>query len=161
MGSTKTNTKKHHYPKRQTVQITSWVKADTRERIENLAKREGITVSATIAVLVERALQQNADMQYGALLRPIIQSAIRKEMQAVSNRQATLLVRNAFDAGQIRGIVTNILGRMPGVTPEILNEILDDSARTSKSRLVSRTPQLEDLIKEFESWFMEKNRKGQ
>jgi hypothetical protein len=143
--------------KRQTVQITSWVKPAIREDIERLAKREGVSVSQTIAALVEKALQTLIDMRYGAMLEPVIERIIDKKMRSISNRQATLLVRIAFDAGQARGIVTNILGRMPGVTPEILNEILDDSARFAKSRIVARTPQLEGLITELEKQLREQD----
>ena len=52
------------------------------------------------------------------LLQPIIEQAIRRQMGALSTRLAWLLVRVAFDAGQTRSLVTNILGRQAGVSPE-------------------------------------------
>lgn len=42
---------------------------------------------------------------------------------------------------------------MPGVTPEIHNEILDESSLSAKNRIVSRTPQLEDILTEVKQWF--------
>jgi hypothetical protein len=42
---------------------------------------------------------------------------------------------------------------MPGVTPPLLNQIIDDSAKGAKSRMVARTPQFEDLLTELKKWF--------
>ena len=38
--------------------------------------------------LLSRALQQRIDMQYNALLTPVIETAIRKELRGFSNRIA-------------------------------------------------------------------------
>jgi hypothetical protein len=47
------------------------------------------------------------------------------------------LVRVAFDAGQTRSLVTNVLGRQPGVTPEILQMILENSNKTARGNITS------------------------
>jgi len=94
----------------------------------------------------------NVDMQYGSLLQPIIEQAIRKQMRSISTRLAWLLVRVAFDSGQTRSLVTNILGRQQGVTPEVLKTILDNSSKTAKGNITRKTPQLIELIEAVEHW---------
>jgi hypothetical protein len=74
-------------------------------------------------------------MQYSALLTPSIEAAIDKRMRQRDNRLAWLLVRVAFDTGQTRNLVTNILGRQPGVTEEVLKYILAMSQRTAKDTI--------------------------
>lgn len=98
-------------------------------------------------------------MQYGALLKPIIENQIRKQMQTVSTRMALLLVRVAFASEQTRSLVTNVLGRMQGITPETLNEILDRSAQAAKGKITYQSPQLEEIIEEVQQWFKEKDLK--
>jgi hypothetical protein len=93
-------------------------------------------------------------LQYGALLQPIIESAIRQQMRSMSTRLAFLLVRVAFASEQTRGLVTNVLGKQQGVTPAVLNEILDGSSKAAKGKITHCTPQLEELIAEVERWFM-------
>src|SRR3712207_5694862 len=91
-------------------------------------------------------------MQYSALLQPVIEQSIRKEMRGISTRLAWLLVRVAFDAGQTRSLVTNILGRQPGVTPDMLKTILEHSGKAAKGNITRRTPQIADLIAAVEQW---------
>jgi hypothetical protein len=98
-------------------------------------------------------MQTHLDLQYGALLQPIIESAIRQQMRSMSTRLAFLLVRVAFASEQARSLVTNVLGRQQGVTPSVLNEILDGSSKAAKGKITQRTPQLEELITEVERWF--------
>ena len=86
-----------------------------------------------------RNLTQEIDLEYSALLRPIIEDAIRVNLQQVSGRLALLLVRNAFASEQTRSLVTNILGRQPEMTDEQLNDILDQSADAAKNKITKKT----------------------
>jgi hypothetical protein len=85
----------------------------------------------------------------------VIAKAIKKEMRAYSTRLAVLLVRVAFASEQTRSLVTNILGRQPGITPEPLNTILDGSSKAAKGKITYQSPQLADIIDEVEQWFTE------
>jgi len=64
-------------------------------------------------------------------------------------------MRIAFEEGQTRRMVTNILGRQPGVTPALLEHILDASSREAKKTIFLKTPQIASLIEEFEQWLQE------
>jgi hypothetical protein len=146
-------------PKRKTVQLTLWVKPIVIAELKRIAASEGLSVSATGAAILEKAMQTNLDMQYGALLQPIIREAIANQMRSMSTRLAFLLVRVAFASEQTRSLVTNVLGRQQGVTPAVLNDILDSSSKAAKGKITYRTPQLEDLIAEVERWFQEEDNK--
>ena len=142
-------------PKRRTVQLTLWVNPIVKAEIERLARQEGISVSAVGAAFLEKAVQQNIDLEYGALLRPIIESAIKENLHTMSTRLALLLVRVAFASEQTRSLVTNILSRQPDIKPEVLNDILDRSAEAASSKITRKTPQLEKLITQVKDWFDE------
>jgi hypothetical protein len=146
-------------PKRKTVQLTLWVKPIVIAELKRIAVSEGLSVSATGAAILGKAMQTNLDMQYGALLQPIIREAITNQMRSMSTRLAFLLVRVAFVSEQTRSLVTNVLGRQQGVTPAVLNDILDSSSKAAKGKITQRTPQLEDLIVEVERWFQEEGNK--
>ena len=111
-----------------------------------------MSVSAAGAAFLDKALQRNIDLAYSALLQPVIEQAIARQMRSISTRLAWLLVRVAFDAGQTRSLVTNILGRQPGVSQALLKTILDASARSSKANITRRTPQITSLIEAVERW---------
>jgi hypothetical protein len=59
----------------------------------------------------------------------------------------------------VKELFRTYLGRQQGVTPSVLNEILDGSSKAAKGKITHRTPQLEELIAEVEQWFQEKDSK--
>ena len=145
--------------KRRTVQLTLWTNPIVKAEIQRIAKREGVSDSAVGAAFLEKALQQNADLEYGALLRPIIESAIKENLQTMSTRLALLLVRVAFASEQTRSLVTNILKRQPGLSSEALDDILDRSAEAAKGKITKKTPQLEKVIAEVKDWLQANDNK--
>jgi hypothetical protein len=146
-------------PKRKTIHLTLWVKPIVKAELKRLAEQEGLSVSSVGATYLEKAMQTSLDMQYGALLQPIIESSIRQQMHSMSTRLAFLLVRVAFVSEQTRSLVTNVLGRQQGVTPAVLNEILDGSSKAAKGKITHRTPQLEEIIAEVDRWFQNEDSK--
>jgi hypothetical protein len=146
-------------PKRKTVHLTLWVEPIVKRELQRIAQEEGLTVSKTGASLLRQALQQNVDMHYSALLTPIIEAAIDKRMRARDSRLAWLLVRVAFDTGQTRSLVTNILGRQQGMTEDVLKNILAMSQRTAKGNITRRTPQITELMEAVEKWLAEDEKK--
>ncbi len=150
--STYTRSQTRPTPKRKTEHLTLWVKPGVKAELQRKAAQEGISVSAAGSALLEQALQHHIDMHYGAFLQPIIKQAIHQHMQGMTNRLAWLLVRVAFDAGQTRSLVTNILGRQQGVTPEMLKTILEQSGKSAKGNITRKTPQLTELMEVVEQW---------
>ena len=78
--------------KRQTVHLTLWVKPVVKEELERIAASEGISVSKAGGSFLEQSLQSHIDMHYSALLQPIIENAIQKQMRSYSTRLAVLFV---------------------------------------------------------------------
>jgi hypothetical protein len=152
LSSKATRSKKKPTPKRQTVQLTLWIDPIVKRELQRIAEQEGLTVSKTGSSLLTQALQNNVDMNYSALLTPIIETAIDKRMRARDAPLAWLLVRVAFDTGQNKSLLTNILGRQQGMTEDILKNILAMSQRTAKGNITRRTPQITELMEAVEKW---------
>ncbi len=139
-------------PPQRTTKVTVWVKPGVKAELERIAAQQGLSVSATGAAFLEEAVRQNLHVQHAVLLQPIIEQAIRQQMQGISTRLAWLLVRVAFDAGQTRSLVTNILGRQAGITPDLLKTILEQSGKAAKGNITRKTPQLTELMEAVEQW---------
>ncbi len=138
--------------KRQTVQYTLWVKPAVKHELQRIAQAEGLTASRTGAVALEQWVAQQSHIQHRGIFQPMIEHAIAKEMRAYSSRIAMLLVRSMFASEQTRALATNILGRQPGVTPPVLDHILDGSSNAAKRNITRLTPQLATLLREIEHW---------
>src|SRR6266567_2926600 len=155
MNTNTSRTKNRPSHKRRTVHLTLWVKPVVKAELKRVAETEGLSVSSTGGAFLEEAIRQKLHVQHAVLLQPIIEQTIRRQMRTISTRLAWLLVRVAFDSGQTRQLVTNILRRQPGVTPAILNQILDSSQTAAKRNVLRRTPQIATLIAEVEKWLDE------
>ena len=138
--------------KRQTVQLTLWVKPVVKHDVQRIAEAEGFTVSRTGAGALEEWLARRSHIQHRGIFQPMIEQAIAKQMRAYSSRIALLLVRSLFASEQTRALVANILGRQPGVSQDVLDHILDGSSDTAKRNITRVTPQLASLITEIEQW---------
>jgi hypothetical protein len=139
-------------PKTRTVQLNLWVSPREKAEVKRLAEQEGLSASATGRAFMVRGMQAHIDMHYSATLPPIIENAIRKEMRGMANRFAWLLVRVAFDTGQTRAVVNNLLSRQAGVTDEILKNILARAQQIAKGNITRRTPQIKELVEAVEKW---------
>jgi hypothetical protein len=142
--------------RRKREKLTLWVNPVVKAELQRRAASNKLSLSSTGGALLEKSLQQSVDMEYGALLEPAIREEIRRNMRSYSSRIALLLVRVAFSAEQTRALVTNILDRQPGVDPDILTTLLDHSANAAKRKITAKSPQLQRIIAEVESWFTER-----
>src|SRR3954462_1119030 len=144
--------------KRKTVPLTLWVKPFIKAEVQRLVGleqhqgKEDVSLSSVGGAFLERGLQQNVDMKYGALLGPIIENAIDRRMRARDNRLVALLVRIAFETGQIRGIVTNNLAIQPGITEDIIQTVLTNSANDAKKNITRKTPQITEMLEDLSKW---------
>jgi hypothetical protein len=159
MGNSATRSQNSPNLKQKTVQLTLWVDPIVKAELTRLAEREGLSVSATGRGFLEKAIQTDLDLEYGALLTPIIEAAIDKRMRSRDSRLAWLLVRVAFDTGQTRAIVANILGRQSGMTEEKLKNFLAMSQATAKGNITRKTPQITELMEAVEKWLAEDEEK--
>ncbi len=140
--------------KRVTAKVTLWVKPVVKAELERRAEREGLSLSATGAAFLEKAMQQSIDMQYGALLQPIIEQTISKHLRARDDRIAFLLARAAYESGMTKALVLFVL-KQAGVDQNRLKAMLDESSRKARTTLLRKTPQLETVLSEVAAWLEE------
>jgi hypothetical protein len=104
------NRPKHHGSEtRQTAHISGRAPFPTKTKIQAIAKSQGLTESKVVVDLVHKALQMDADVQYGAMLRPVIQDQIHKDMQNYSNRTANIGLQTYYAAEQARILAIHTL----------------------------------------------------
>jgi len=138
--------------KRQTVQLTLWVKPAVKREFQRSAQAEGVTESRTGAVALEEWLARRSHIQHAGIFQPMIEHAIAKEMRAYSSRIALLLVRSLFTSEQTRAINYNILRKQPGMTDEQVDAIMDGSKNTAKRNIAQVSPGLAPIIRDIETW---------
>ena len=134
------------------------------DKLRRKAKTEGITLAAAHRAFFKSGMEADRGEEYRAMLEPVIASILRHHMAARDNRLALLLVRNYLVAEQNRGLTTYVVSRQPDMTPDILNDILDHTFQAAKKKLIRRSPELEELIREVKSWVIDEEKpqkKGQ
>ena len=62
-----------------------------------------------VANLIMRGVQHNVDMQYGAMLEPVIEKSINRNIQSYSNRNANINLQALYAAEQNRLLSIHIL----------------------------------------------------
>jgi hypothetical protein len=128
------------------------------DKLRRKAKTEGITLAAAHRAFFKSGMEADKGEEYRAMLEPVIASILHQHMAARDNRLALLLVRNYLVAEQNRGLCTYVVSRQPDMTPDIFNDILDHTFQEAKKKLIRRSPELEQLIKEVKSWVIEEER---
>jgi hypothetical protein len=104
------NRPKHHGSEtRQTVQIWGRAPLATKAKILAMKEAQGLSESEVVVSLVQKALQIDGDVQYGAMLRPVIQDQIHKDIQSYSNRNANINFQALYAAEQSRLLSIHIL----------------------------------------------------
>jgi hypothetical protein len=125
------------------------------DKLRRKAKTEGITLAAAHRAFFKSGMEADKGEEYRAMLEPVIASILHQHMAARDNRLALLLVRNYLVSEQCRGLTTYLVGRTPDITPDVFNDILDTTFQEAKKKLIRRSPELEELIREVKSWVIE------
>ena len=142
------------------VPLTLWVEPIVKADVLRRAAESGgkLSPSEAGAALLKKGMQADLDIQYGALLAPAFENILKRYMVARDNRLALLLVRACIAIEQTRSLTVNILGRQPKISPDVLNDILDQSLTDAKKKITRRSPELEELIKEVKSWLVDQEK---
>ncbi len=120
--------------------MTAHVKPEVKAELTRLArqgKRKGewLSLSQTAAALLEKGIQGTIDMQYGALLTPVIEKEVKRGLQAFSNRSANLAVRAFYSAEQTRILVITLLSYLLGDQTEILPGLIAQAQKEAHANL--------------------------
>jgi hypothetical protein len=117
------------------VPFTTQLKRFVRAEIHRIAIENKISDSAAGSALLERMIQHNADMQYGALLEPIIKNEIKKDMGGFSNRLAYLTVQAYYSAEESRIINTRVLSYLFGSDTEIFKQVVVEAKKEARANI--------------------------
>jgi hypothetical protein len=134
-GGSNFSSKHHGSNKRKTKEIASWVLPPIKARIQSMAKHQGLSESKVVAALVEKALQFDADLHYGALLRPVIENTINQTIRSETNRSANLALEAFYSAEQGRIVSIYILRFLLGEDIELLPQIIKDSQEQARENM--------------------------
>src|SRR5688500_1883662 len=74
-----------------------------------MKESQGLSESEVVVSLVQKALQIDGDVQYGAMLRPVIQDQIHKDIQSFSSRNFNINWQALYAAEQNRLMSIHIL----------------------------------------------------
>jgi hypothetical protein len=91
------------------VPITIHIPKKWKAEIQRIAAQDGESDSATARAFLGRGMQANIDMQYGAMLKPVIERAIRDNFQRYSDRQANINLQTLNSSEQNRNLSIHIL----------------------------------------------------
>ena len=138
------------------MQVAAWVKPEIKAELQRIAKQDGLSLSQTCASLLAEAIRQKLHVQHAVLLQPIIEQAIRKELRSIRSRLALLLARSAYESGQTKRLVVQLLKRN-GVNQVMLKAMLEDASRGARTSLLRKTPQLETVLADVAAWLAEED----
>jgi hypothetical protein len=127
---------KHHGSEsRQTAVISARAPFDIKARITAMAQAQGLSESAVVMALVKKALQAESDMQYGAMLRPVIEDSVKREIDARIDR-TNQLAMNAFLAGEQGRVLTiHVLSLLLNGGGDALPQLVKDSQKQAWANL--------------------------
>src|SRR4051794_24517710 len=122
------------------VPVTAHIKPEVKAELARLARQgkkkgEWLSLSQTASALLEKGIQGTIDMQYGTLLKPIIEKEIKKGLQSFSNRSANLAVRAFYSAEQTRILVITLLSYLLGDQTEILPGLISQAQKEAHANL--------------------------
>ncbi|MBV8891442.1 MAG: hypothetical protein JO266_05610 [Acidobacteria bacterium] len=130
--------------KRHTVPVTIHVDLIVKTRLQEIAQREGVSLSQTGGAFLKKALQGDIDLQYGAMLQPVLEHILRKHLNRTNYRDA-LHVESLYYSAQTLYLVTNVLKRS-GIETDILDEIVLECEKRAKNLLRKSSPTITSLL---------------
>ena len=126
------------------TKVTVWLEDKLLAVIDDQAKAQGLSRSAVTSAHLERVLRQGAEESGVALIVPTIKELLRREVGAMSDRLAHLLVRAALEAATARSLVYNEAVHRAG--PEAAQEAHKEAYAASVARLKGPAKGLLELL---------------
>ncbi|CAM4452998.1 hypothetical protein [Deinococcus marmoris] len=124
--------------------ITIWVEEDAAQRLKNLAAVEDLTLSEYGATLLARGVAQRSDELVLDLAGARIERAVKKEVGAMSDRLAKIIVQAAMEAGTSRRLHLNQIAQQAG--PETAQALNRTAAAETRERLRTPSAAVKDLL---------------
>jgi hypothetical protein len=123
---------KHHGSnKRQLVEVAGCVPRHIAEQLERMRDQGGkgkrLSRSAVVAAIIVKGVQSNIDMQYGSMLKPVIETTIYNTIKSETSRSANLALEAFYSAEEVRILVVYLLRLFLGSDIDILPQIIKDA----------------------------------
>jgi hypothetical protein len=149
--------KYHGSETRQTYQIWGRAPFATKAKILAMAKAQGLSESEVVVSLVHKAMQIDGDVQYGAMLRPVIQDQIHKDIQSYSNRNYSINYQALYAAEvnrllsiHILRFVTDLLDASDELVPIIT--ACQENAMENIKKMFSDVPIFPQKQEDYRGW---------
>ena len=94
---------------RNRTQLTTHVSPELASEVIQLAASRGVSVSATVEVLLAEALRSDVEHNHAALLEAAVERTIRATLSRHLNRLGELSFRAALDSDETRRLVLTLL----------------------------------------------------
>jgi hypothetical protein len=137
--------KKRPVPKRRTVVLTLHVEPIVKDKIRELAREGEISMSGAALAFLKRGMQQDFDLQYGAMLVPVIEAAINRPIKFL----ISLLVRAVYFGAQNRGLQTNTLHLLLAEEQDTLQAIVSASQEQAAQAVRNLSAPIAALMNEI------------
>ena len=127
--------KQHGSETRQTAHTSSRLPLHIKAGLLERAKANGWTESKVVALACEAYLEQDLGEKFGLRLAAQVGEAVRRELQAHSNREAYLSAHAYYAAEEARIINTKVLRYLFGEDTEIYNQIVAKAQKEAKENI--------------------------
>jgi hypothetical protein len=126
------------------VEISGGVSKTVFAEVERMRQQgsKRLSRSAVVAALVTRGVQEHTDMQYGALLEPIISQQIHRDLQAYSNRVSSLAIKAHHSAEESRLLLLKILSLLLDTDRHVLNHLIEEANREARANVMRMMEEL-------------------
>jgi hypothetical protein len=138
-----------HTRKRNKVPFTLHVDPLLKAAVKRQAETDKITASGCGSALLEAMVRQTIHKQQAATLESALEAIIDRKLRRRDDRTASLLIHNLLSSERTLILATQLLNLTPGLTQEVVAQILDKATRDARRKIATRNPQLEDMIKEL------------
>jgi hypothetical protein len=91
------------------VPLTIHIPKSWKAEIQRIAVQDGLSDSSTARAFLGRGMQANIDMQYGAMIKPIIEHSLHDNFQSYNNRNANIGLQAYYAAEQARILAIHTL----------------------------------------------------
>jgi hypothetical protein len=139
----------HHSTTRRTEPLTLHPRPILKAEVKRQAEIAGLSISATGTALLEWAVAQKLHMQQAATLESALEAIIDRKLRRRDDRLASLLIHNLLSSERTLILTTQLLNLTPGLTPNVVAQILDKAATDARRKVATRNPQLEEIITEL------------
>ena len=141
----------HGSQTRQLKELAGCVTPEVFSKVEELrwqwarqhGKEERLSRSEVVGELVTKGVQGHVDMQYGALLKPVIENTIERKLHAFGGRNLTFAQAAYYAAERNRLLITMLFRILSGQSQEVCDYHIEQARRQAYDNLTKKLKEIE------------------